>query len=368
MRWLRSCWRRRTASRRDAWDSLDVPRRPPRGGRGRGRASSPARRPAAVQRTATGATPWGPTWSGSRRVGGRSSPARDWPRQVSGGQGEYYRRADPRLRSRRHYAVAARRSAAELLGALSAGLRPSAPCWASSSTNTRALRRAEGLMLFSETPRLLLALLGDLEETARRLDSPVEHLLLDEFQDTSDPQWGVLRHFALPAAQAARLRLRRRRRQAGHLRLARRAGRDLRAHRRRGCRTWRRKPATSASAPPRSCWTPSTRSSRPCPAAPPLSRTRRGARPLARALSANTGRSGRCPAMSRCARRPRDGDHLSECAGRIAECVGRLPRTCSVGVLVAQERHGGCAGGPAARAWHRRQQRGQRRRRRRPGR
>ncbi|MDQ2687077.1 MAG: UvrD-helicase domain-containing protein [Armatimonadota bacterium] len=66
------------------------------------------------------------------------------------------------------------------------------------------LRRAEGLMLFSEAPVLLAALLGDPGETARRLDAPIEHLLLDEFQDTSDAQWGIMRGFALAAAQSPR--------------------------------------------------------------------------------------------------------------------------------------------------------------------
>lgn len=66
------------------------------------------------------------------------------------------------------------------------------------------LRRAEGLMLFSEAPVLLAGLLVDFDETARRMDAPVEHLLLDEFQDTSDAQWGVMRGFALAAAQSPR--------------------------------------------------------------------------------------------------------------------------------------------------------------------
>jgi len=68
----------------------------------------------------------------------------------------------------------------------------------------RALRRAEGLLLFSEAPGLLGPLLDDLADAARRQDAPVEHLLLDEFQDTSDSQWGVLRTFARHAAQVPR--------------------------------------------------------------------------------------------------------------------------------------------------------------------
>ena len=63
-------------------------------------------------------------------------------------------------------------------------------------------RKAEGFVLFSETPSLLNKVVGSLAETARRLDSPLKHLLLDEFQDTSDPQWGLLRSFAVQAACA----------------------------------------------------------------------------------------------------------------------------------------------------------------------
>ena len=62
-------------------------------------------------------------------------------------------------------------------------------------------RRAEGFVLFSETPALLTGIIGGVAETARRLDAPLEHMLLDEFQDTSDPQWNLLRGFALKAAE-----------------------------------------------------------------------------------------------------------------------------------------------------------------------
>ncbi len=66
------------------------------------------------------------------------------------------------------------------------------------------LRRAEGLTLFYEAPRLLAVVLGDHTETARRLDAPIEHLLFDEFQDTSDVQWNVMRGFARSASEAPR--------------------------------------------------------------------------------------------------------------------------------------------------------------------
>ncbi|MGI4790985.1 MAG: UvrD-helicase domain-containing protein [Janthinobacterium lividum] len=70
------------------------------------------------------------------------------------------------------------------------------------SANFAEARRAEGLVLFSETPALLTRIVGDSAETARRLDSPLQHMLLDEFQDTSDAQWSLLKDFALQAALA----------------------------------------------------------------------------------------------------------------------------------------------------------------------
>lgn len=62
-------------------------------------------------------------------------------------------------------------------------------------------KREAGVLCFSDLPRLLAegpvkegqAFLGDL---AWRLDGTVEHLLLDEFQDTSRSQWRVLRLLA----------------------------------------------------------------------------------------------------------------------------------------------------------------------------
>lgn len=63
-----------------------------------------------------------------------------------------------------------------------------------------AERRKHGFLLFSETPALLGRVLDDPAQTGRRLDGPLEHLLLDEFQDTSDAQWGLLRGFARQAA------------------------------------------------------------------------------------------------------------------------------------------------------------------------
>ncbi len=63
------------------------------------------------------------------------------------------------------------------------------------------LRRERGMVFFSDVPRALATRLmkdeafgeGITEQIYYRLDSRTEHLLLDEFQDTSVQQWSVLR-------------------------------------------------------------------------------------------------------------------------------------------------------------------------------
>jgi ATP-dependent helicase/nuclease subunit A len=70
------------------------------------------------------------------------------------------------------------------------------------SREDRALRDTEGLILFSEAPtRLLPFLQGD--GLARLLETSLDHLLLDEFQDTSDRQWSVLQKFVAQAQAAS---------------------------------------------------------------------------------------------------------------------------------------------------------------------
>ncbi len=68
------------------------------------------------------------------------------------------------------------------------------------SAQSAALRLPEGIVFFAETPLLLKAVLGDGTDGARQDGVSLEHILLDEFQDTSDPQWGLLRGFALGQA------------------------------------------------------------------------------------------------------------------------------------------------------------------------
>ena len=59
----------------------------------------------------------------------------------------------------------------------------------------RGLKAARGRYRFDDLPRLLRVVLetGDLEELYYRLDGRVRHLLLDEFQDTSIPQFRLLK-------------------------------------------------------------------------------------------------------------------------------------------------------------------------------
>ena len=61
------------------------------------------------------------------------------------------------------------------------------------------LRHSHGVLLFSDLTYLLSKQANDaamLDELYFRLDTRVQHLLLDEFQDTSPLQWRVLRPFA----------------------------------------------------------------------------------------------------------------------------------------------------------------------------
>jgi ATP-dependent helicase/nuclease subunit A len=62
----------------------------------------------------------------------------------------------------------------------------------------RQLKTAQRAMRFDDVTRALAAEFSAkrVEELAYRLDGPLAHLLLDEFQDTSRSQWDVLRPFA----------------------------------------------------------------------------------------------------------------------------------------------------------------------------
>jgi ATP-dependent helicase/nuclease subunit A len=66
-------------------------------------------------------------------------------------------------------------------------------------------KQATGALRFGEVTQALVDALGrqvlPAESWAFRLDGAVEHLLLDEFQDTAMPQWRVLEPMAVPVSQ-----------------------------------------------------------------------------------------------------------------------------------------------------------------------
>ncbi len=68
----------------------------------------------------------------------------------------------------------------------------------------RELKLSRRALRFEDVTRLVgdWPLDGRFDDLAHRLDAHVSHLLLDEFQDTSPPQWRVLRPFARRAAGA----------------------------------------------------------------------------------------------------------------------------------------------------------------------
>jgi len=67
----------------------------------------------------------------------------------------------------------------------------------------RVLKFSARALRFDDVTRILGsdAVAQRLDDVAYRLDAHVSHLLLDEFQDTSPPQWRVLRPFALRAVE-----------------------------------------------------------------------------------------------------------------------------------------------------------------------
>jgi ATP-dependent exoDNAse (exonuclease V) beta subunit len=60
-----------------------------------------------------------------------------------------------------------------------------------------SLKYRRGVMYFSDVPRALRQIFESEDfDPVSGLDAPIEHLLLDEFQDTSADQWQILRPFA----------------------------------------------------------------------------------------------------------------------------------------------------------------------------
>lgn len=91
------------------------------------------------------------------------------------------------------------------IGALADQTRATYDLLALFDRHYEAMRYGQGVLLFSDLTYVLasgLPGMGDagVEELCYRLDARVQHLLLDEFQDTSLAQWRVLRPFAEQAA------------------------------------------------------------------------------------------------------------------------------------------------------------------------
>ena len=188
-------------------------------------------------------------------------------------------------------------------------------------------------MLFSEAPGFLLPLLGDLAETARRLDAAVEHLLLDEFQDTSDPQWAVLQPlrprapprspgsvFVVGDVKQAIYGWR-----GGRAEIFERIESELPEHRARG-------PRRQLPLLPGRSWTPSTGSSRRWRTAPALTDCAEARERWQTHFHAHRAHKD-LPGYVEMCETPADADPLDYAAARIADCVGRLPPGTSVGVL-----------------------------------
>lgn len=82
--------------------------------------------------------------------------------------------------------------------------RTFAPVWAllrAVETEYAALKEDRGVMDFDDLTLAATRLLkntGEFAESRFRLEARYHHLLLDEFQDTSDPQWDLLRAIAKP--------------------------------------------------------------------------------------------------------------------------------------------------------------------------
>ncbi len=78
------------------------------------------------------------------------------------------------------------------------------PFWTlcrATETEYQRLKRERGVMDFddlTEAATRLLSQLGEFSESRFRLEARYHHLLLDEFHDTSDPQWELLRNIIQP--------------------------------------------------------------------------------------------------------------------------------------------------------------------------
>ncbi len=130
--------------------------------------------------------------------------AQDWEDFIStglpkalAGEGTYYRKPiDDTLRAL--YEPLLRHARGFLVGQLVGRTEATFKLLAAYGENYQRLKIARRGLRFDDVPRLLSAGLADglMQHTHWRLDTSIGHLLLDEFQDTSLPQWNVLKPFA----------------------------------------------------------------------------------------------------------------------------------------------------------------------------
>lgn len=116
--------------------------------------------------------------------------------------GESYCGHTPGDSEREPFEGVQRHAAAQVLGQVARNTRAYAELLARYDVELRRLQHERKLLTFADLPRTLLGEVGgqpvdhapalDTDAVAFRADGPIEHLLLDEFQDTSLPQWRVL--------------------------------------------------------------------------------------------------------------------------------------------------------------------------------
>ena len=134
-----------------------------------------------------------------------SAAAGNWDAFVGGGLAEkiiagvtdYYKKPiEPHVADA--YRPLIEHARAELLGRLANQTEGTWQMLARFDAAYRQLKTAERALRFDDVTRALATGVPGrgVEELAYRLDGPLAHLLLDEFQDTSQPQWNVLKPFA----------------------------------------------------------------------------------------------------------------------------------------------------------------------------
>ncbi len=119
------------------------------------------------------------------------------------GDGRFYNKPIPQP-LRDAYAPLVTHAQAEILGQIANQTTATRRLLEHFDAAYRELKLSRRALRFEDVTRLVgdWPLEGRFDDLAHRLDAHVSHLLLDEFQDTSPPQWRVLRPFARRATGA----------------------------------------------------------------------------------------------------------------------------------------------------------------------